>query len=164
MSGYSGSVATGAAEAAAKATTATAAAIAAAASELGPPTTTATESTAPRQLDQLRVDLLLGLTQDADQVLGGLAVVGSEEGDGSALGAGTARTTDAVDVVLNVPGEVVVDDKLDVLDVYMAQLVFFKGMLPVEECKTYPCACVAPIVHDGASNYNALLETTGKHE
>lgn len=48
--------------------------------------------------------LLLGLEQDLHQVLGHLRGLVGEEGHGQALGACSARTADAVDVVLDVVG------------------------------------------------------------
>ena len=69
------------------------------------------------QLEQLGVDVLLGLLQDVDQLLGLLGVAGGEEGVGGAGVLGPSRATDAVDVVLRVVGEVEVHHVLDVGDV-----------------------------------------------
>ena len=44
-------------------------------------------------------------------------IIGSDEVDGNTLTSETSTTTDAVDVVLTVGGEVVVDDKGDLLDI-----------------------------------------------
>jgi hypothetical protein len=44
------------------------------------------------------------------------AVLGRKVGEGRALGARPAGTTDAVNVVLAVVGEIIVDDKTDILD------------------------------------------------
>ena len=69
------------------------------------------------QLKQLGVDVLLGLLQDVDQLLGLLGVAGGEEGVGGAGVLGPSRAADAVNVVLRVAGEVEVDHVLDVRDV-----------------------------------------------
>ncbi len=53
---------------------------------------------------QLRVDLLLGLVQDLDEVLGHLGGLVREERHRHALGASTPSAADAVDVVLDVVG------------------------------------------------------------
>lgn len=66
---------------------------------------------------ELRRDDLVGLAQDRAQVSRSLGVLAGEERDGGAAGARTSRTTDAVDIVLDVVGEVVVDDVGDVLDI-----------------------------------------------
>lgn len=66
---------------------------------------------------ELGIDLLLGLGQDGEQITGLLAVVLGEQGDGGTLLASTASTANTVDVVLGVGGVVVVDDKVNALDV-----------------------------------------------
>ena len=53
---------------------------------------------------QGRRHVLIRLAQDGDELARHLAGLVGEEGDGHALGAGTARAADAVDVVLNVVG------------------------------------------------------------
>ena len=60
------------------------------------------------------VDVLLGLLENVDKVLGLPGVGRGEEGVGCAVVVGTGRTADAVDVVLRVVGKVKVDDILDV--------------------------------------------------
>jgi hypothetical protein len=92
------------------------------------PTTTAAtaRSAAParakagalRKFNQLRVDFLLGLLQNVEERSGRLGVVAGEKGDGRAGGACTSRAADTMHIVLNVSGEIKVDDKLDVLDIY----------------------------------------------
>ena len=74
-------------------------------------------SASVRQLPQPRVDGLLGLDEDIQEVLGLVGLPGREERVGGAGGALAARATDAVDIVLGVAGVVVVDDEANVVDV-----------------------------------------------
>lgn len=91
---------------ASSATKATAAATTTTASE-----TTSTASTAKAtHLFNLTRDLLLGLTQNANQLSGRLGVLGGEVGVGGTSAASTTSTADLVNVVLSVGGEVVVDN------------------------------------------------------
>lgn len=67
--------------------------------------------------EEFRVDFLLGLLEDGDEVAGLLVVFLGEEGDGSTLGASTSGTADTVDIVFAVVGVVVVDDVCNTLDI-----------------------------------------------
>ena len=70
---------------------------------------------------QARGDFLLRLIQNAHQVASRTRILGGEEGISSAVAASTGRTADAVNVILSVVGEIIVDYKSDVLDVYSSQ-------------------------------------------
>ena len=80
---------------------------------------TATSSTTAvhAHLCQFRGNLLLGLTQDSEQLSRALAVLRREEGDGRSLGSCSPCSSDLMDVVLGVGREVVVDDVANVLDI-----------------------------------------------
>lgn len=81
---------------------------------------TASAAAAPREAAhflELWINFLLRLSQNSEQVAGLLAVVLREKGNGCALLTGTAGTANAVHVVLGVGGVVVVNDKVDALDV-----------------------------------------------
>lgn len=54
----------------------------------------------------------------AVEAIGNQLTISGKEGDGSALGAGTASTTDTVDVILRVVGVVVVQHVGDVANVF----------------------------------------------
>jgi hypothetical protein len=95
------------------------------------PTSTAASSTSPAavasaaaataeasHLCQTRIDLLLGLLKNIHEITRLLLVISGEQGDGSAVGAGTTSTTNTVDVILRVVGVVVVQDVSDVPNVF----------------------------------------------
>ena len=61
--------------------------------------------------------MLLGLSQDDEKVSGLLSVVLGEVGVSGTGGSGSTGSTDSMDVVLGVVGVVVVDNKVDTLDI-----------------------------------------------
>ena len=67
---------------------------------------------------ELWVDLLLGLLQDLNELLGLLGVSRGEERVGGASSLGTSSSANAVHIVLSVVGEVQVDDILDIRHIY----------------------------------------------
>lgn len=69
-------------------------------------------------IQQAGVDLLMGLLQDSDKLLGLLRIVHCEEGERRAGVSSTTSTTDTMDVVLDIVGEIVVDDEFDILDIW----------------------------------------------
>lgn len=95
--------------------------------------TTATATTIADHLGEARVDLLLGLLKDINQVAGlllvwkglaietkwkeGILTVSGEKGDGGTLGTGTASTANTVDVILRVVRVVVVQHVSNVADI-----------------------------------------------
>lgn len=60
----------------------------------------------------------MGLLQDSDKLLSLLGIVHCEEGERRAGISTTTSTTDTMDVVLDIVGEIVVDDELDILDIW----------------------------------------------
>lgn len=72
--------------------------------------TAATAATVAAHLLELWRNVRLGLAENANELSSLLRVVGREVGVRGTLGTGAASTADAVDVVLAVVGEVVVDD------------------------------------------------------
>lgn len=78
----------------------------------------------PGSLDhviKLRINKLVGLPQDIHQLLGLLAVAASEECVRCALAAGPCCAANAVDIVLGLCREVVVDHISYILDIYRKQ-------------------------------------------
>ena len=59
---------------------------------------------------ELRVDVLVGLLQDLDEVVDEAELLFGQEGVGDALFAGTASAADAVDVVFDAGRHVVIDN------------------------------------------------------
>lgn len=59
-------------------------------------------------------NFLVGLLEQLHQVANNTAVVAVEKGSGNASVAGTASTTNAVDIVVNVRGQVIVDNVRDI--------------------------------------------------
>jgi len=128
---------------AAAATTATAAAIVTV-------PTVAASTTIPSHLRQTRIDLLLGLMKNRQKITGLLGICGqplvdsarkpaegergawsvltvrSEECDRGSVRAGTASTTNSVDVVLRVVGIVIVEHVSDVAHVFLDRLAVFR--------------------------------------
>lgn len=101
-------------------------------------TTTAAEAA---HLSKTRINLLVRLTEDVDEIASLLGVcktsqliakfqnkgeyertISGEKGDRSSLGASTTSTTDTVDVILRVVGVVVVQDVGDVADILSKRL------------------------------------------
>lgn len=81
--------------------------------------TTPTEATPTLgELDKLGIDLLPGFLEDGQEGTGGLGIVGGEEGDGRAGGTGATSTPDSMHIIFDIPGEVIVDDKLDIFHIY----------------------------------------------
>merc|ERR1719215_2347199 len=74
-------------------------------------------TTTTRDLQQLVGHGLVGLLQHLDEVPCMPGLVGGEERVGGSRGTSTASTANTVDVVLDRPWEVVIDDVLDILDV-----------------------------------------------
>ena len=66
---------------------------------------------------QIWVHWLVHTLQDFDQVTSGSRVGVGEEGNGSTFLSSTAGSTNSMDVIFNVVGEIKVDHKFDVLDV-----------------------------------------------
>lgn len=60
---------------------------------------------------------LIGLAHDPDKLSSILCVVRCEIGESSSLGSCSTGSTNAVDIVFDVVGEVIVDDRCDILDV-----------------------------------------------
>lgn len=110
-------------------------------------TTTATPAAATAatavadHLGKTRVNLLLGLSEDGDEVTSLLSICGeevryrsgrnakvdkhtlsSEEGDGGTLGTGTTSSTNTVDIVLRVVGVVVVQHMSDVANIFFTKV------------------------------------------
>lgn len=61
--------------------------------------------------------LLVGLLQEVDQITNNTAVAAVEEGSRDTSVAGTASTTDTMDIVVNVGGKIVVDDMLNIRNI-----------------------------------------------
>lgn len=96
------------------------------------PTSPSERASHPLQLEQLWIDLLIGLFEDIDEILGLFGVVHREERVRRATVGGTCRPSDSVDIVLGAVWVVEVDDVLDVFDVYMRKIshvhtAFFKA-------------------------------------
>ena len=72
---------------------------------------------------QSRRNILLGFAEHVDEITGTASIAASEECVRSASSGSTGSTTDAVHVILNVVGEVVVDDKANVLDIFFVVVV-----------------------------------------
>lgn len=84
----------------------------------------------PDDLEEGGIDGLMGLLQYPDEIPRQLpAIVVGEEGDGGAVSVGATGASDAVDVVFDVVGKVVVDDKLDVLYIYTRALKMVKDQM-----------------------------------
>lgn len=66
-----------------------------------------------------RIDHLAGLDKNLDQVIGLGRVVVREEGERGALLLAASRAANSVHVILRVVGIVVVDHKLDVVDIFV---------------------------------------------
>jgi hypothetical protein len=64
-----------------------------------------------------RRDLLVGFPQQLHKIANDVLVAAVEEGSGDTSVAGTTGTTDAMDVIVDVTGEIIVDDVGDVGDV-----------------------------------------------
>ena len=79
-------------------------------------TRTAIEGTDGEGLEG-RLDGLAGLAEHTDQFAGHLGIVSGEKGEGRSSSVGAPRATDSMDIVFNVAGHVVIDDKFDVLDI-----------------------------------------------
>lgn len=80
----------------------------------------ATASTTARvsaHLLQLVRHMLICLLQDGDQVPRTLGIVRGEEGDGRSEGTRATGSTDSVDVVFRIVGEIVVENVRDILDI-----------------------------------------------
>ena len=72
------------------------------------------------QLHQFGIDLLVGLSEDINQIFSLLGVAGREEGVGCTSVLSASCAPDAVDVVLRAVRVVEVDDKLDVTHICKA--------------------------------------------
>jgi hypothetical protein len=87
-------------------------------------TTTSTTTTATTEarafasdgLEEAR-DLLVGLLEQLEEITDDTTVATVEERCGDTSVSGTSSTTDAVDVVVNVSGEIVVDNVCDLLNI-----------------------------------------------
>lgn len=81
---------------------------------------TASSSTAAgiHKLKKFRVDGLSGLLQHSNKVPGLPQVPWGEEGVGSALVGTAGRTSNTVDIILRGVGVVIVDDELDVFNIF----------------------------------------------
>jgi hypothetical protein len=66
---------------------------------------------------EARINLLLGLCENLDEITSLLGVVCSEECDGSTVSASTTSTTNAVDIVLRVVRVVIVEHVSNVADI-----------------------------------------------
>jgi hypothetical protein len=62
-------------------------------------------------------NLLVGLFEEVEKVTNDTSIAAVEESSGNTSVSGTTSTTDTVDVVVNVGGEIVVDNVLDVRDI-----------------------------------------------
>jgi hypothetical protein len=62
-------------------------------------------------------DLLVGLLEKVEKVANDTSIAAVEESSGNTSVSGTTSTTDTVDIVVDVGGEIVVDDVLDVGDI-----------------------------------------------
>lgn len=69
------------------------------------------------QLQQLRVDCLVGFPQHGDQVIDLFGIVGGEEGIGCASFATAGGSPDTVDIVLGGVRVVIIDDKFHIFNI-----------------------------------------------
>ena len=80
-------------------------------------TTTTISTGSLAELQEPGVDVLVGLAQHFDELVGLGCLAGREERVGCAGGASAACSSDAMHIVFRVVGVIKVDDKLHVVDV-----------------------------------------------
>ena len=81
------------------------------------PSGLAAATAASVQSDQVVVDRLVGVAQHLDELVGASAVPLGEEGVSDSRGTTATCSANTMNVILNLFGEIIVDDKLDVLDI-----------------------------------------------
>jgi len=69
------------------------------------------------RLLKLSRHLLLRVTEELDEIFSVLRVVARKERDGGTLGTGTSSSSDTMDIILDIVGEIEVDDKLHILHI-----------------------------------------------
>lgn len=78
---------------------------------------------------------LVGLAQHLDQVVGLVGVGMRKQGVGGAGVIGSSGASNAMNVVLRVRRIIVVDHKLDIVNVCLISIIFFISNLKIEECE-----------------------------